>query len=175
MNRTPYIAVKLNSLTNLISSVASWPCLTNVLTIGYVLKYNETLKFTQVVAAVLTAVARRPVVSALKWIFDRLTWTAVLVTVCSSDLNHLLMALTPQAGLFYHPVSCQSKAEILTSVSLFPWLPKSPGGPSTCRCLSSSPTPLAWLGKRVCPFVHSHPHGRRVTTHSNTVPTCVYS
>lgn len=35
------------------------------------------------------------------------------------------------------------------------------------------PTPLAWLGGRVCPFVHSHPHGSGGTTLSNTVSTCV--
>lgn len=125
----------------------------NVLTAECTVKHNDT--------AVLTAVARGPVVYQL-WGYSLAMWTA--------NMNHI----TCHSTLLQ---TWTSRGFLSPCVLPIGSPPRRPFYLSLPIQLSHRlvPTPLAWLGGRVFPFVHSHPHGRGGTTYTQRLPVFILS
>lgn len=99
------------------------------------------------------------------------------VTVNSSHLSLYASSDLNKPGLFffYQPVSCQSGGS-----GPHLRLPQSPPEAllPVAAHLVQPPArshSISLIKGRVCPFVHSHPHGRRGTTHSNAAYRCLLS
>lgn len=94
-------------------------------------------------------------------------------------LNHLLMDLTEQVGAFLSSCAVSIKASVphlrLSSLdSLNPLEPLLPVAAHLVQPPACSQS-ISLIRKILCPFVHSHPHGRWGTTSSNSLPVSALS